>query len=79
MDGQQDSPCALQNFLPFKAVAQLPLNFSHKPLLQGTGTAGFGLPLSGKNSPKKETRFDWDLLKDTLVYTLQWGFVGDLP
>merc|ERR1712030_168799 len=38
-DGRTDSPCVLQDFVPFGAAALLPLNLNHIPLKQGTGTA----------------------------------------
>ena len=37
--GRTDSPCVLQDFVPFGAAALLPLNLSHTLLKQGTGTA----------------------------------------
>ena len=40
-----DSPCILQDFVPFGASALLPLNVNHKLLQQGTGTADHLLPL----------------------------------
>ena len=30
MDGQTDSPCVLQDFVPFGAAAQLPINLNHR-------------------------------------------------
>ena len=33
--GWTDSPCVLQNFVPFGAAALLPLNLNHKLLKQG--------------------------------------------
>ena len=44
MDGWTDSSCVLQDFVPFKAAALLPLNLNHT-LKQGTGTADNLLPL----------------------------------
>ena len=44
-DGRTDSPCVLQDFVPFGAAALLPLNLNHVPLKQGTGTADHLLPL----------------------------------
>ena len=43
-DGRTDSPCVLQDFVPFGSAALLPLNLNHILLKQGTGTA-FGLLL----------------------------------
>ena len=40
-----DSPCVLQDFVPFGAAALLPLNLNHTLLKQGTGTADHLLPL----------------------------------
>merc|ERR1711954_211461 len=45
MDGRTDSPCVLQDFVPFGAAALLPLNLNHTQLKQGTGTADHLLPL----------------------------------
>ena len=45
MDGRTDSPCVLQDFVPFGAAALLPLNLNHILLKQGTGTADHLLPL----------------------------------
>ena len=45
MDGRTDSPCVLQDFVPFGAAALLPLNLQHFLLKQGTGTADHLLPL----------------------------------
>ena len=45
MDGRTDSPCVLQDFVPFGAAALLPLNLNHFLLKQGTGTADHLLPL----------------------------------
>ena len=49
MDGQMDrwtdSPCVLQDFVPFGAADLLPLNLNHSLLKQGTGTADHLLPL----------------------------------
>ena len=45
MDGRTDSPCVLQDFVPFGAAALLPLNLHHFLLKQGTGTADHLLPL----------------------------------
>ena len=45
MDGRTDSPCVLQDFVPFGAAALLPLNLNHILLKQGTGTAVHLLPL----------------------------------
>ena len=39
MDGRTDSPCVLQDFVPFGAAALLPLNLNHILPKQGTGTA----------------------------------------
>ena len=44
-DGRTDSPCVLQDFVPFGAAALLPLNLNHFLLKQGTGTADHLLPL----------------------------------
>ena len=44
-DGQTDSPCVLQDFVPFGAAALLPFNLNHFLLKQGTGTADHLLPL----------------------------------
>ena len=44
-DGRTDSPCVLQDFVPFGAAALLPLNLHHFLLKQGTGTADHLLPL----------------------------------
>ena len=44
-DGRTDSPCVLQDFIPFGAAALLPLNLNHTLLKQGTGTADHLLPL----------------------------------
>ena len=44
-DGRTDSPCVLQDFVPFGAAALLPLNLNHTLLKQGTGTADHLLPL----------------------------------
>ena len=44
-DGWTDSPCVLQDFVPFGAAALLPLNINHILLKQGTGTADHLLPL----------------------------------
>jgi len=38
-NGQTDSPCVLQDFVPFGAAGLLPLNLNHTLLKQGTGTA----------------------------------------
>ena len=38
-DGWTDSPCVLQDFVPFGAAALLPLSLNHTLLKQGTGTA----------------------------------------
>ena len=46
MDGRTDSPCVLQDFVPFGAAALLPLNLNHILLKQGTGTAVHLLPFS---------------------------------
>ena len=43
--GRTDSPCVLQDFVPFGAAALLPLNLNHTLLKQGTGTADHLLPL----------------------------------
>ena len=45
MDGRTDSPCVLQDFVPFGAAALLPLNLNHTLLEQGTSTADHLLPL----------------------------------
>ena len=45
MDRRTDSPCVLQDFVPFGAAALLPLNLNHILLKQGTGTADHLLPL----------------------------------
>ena len=45
MDRQTDSPCVLQDFVPFGAAALLPLNLNHILLKQGTGTADHLPPL----------------------------------
>ena len=45
MDGRTDSPCVLQDFVPFGAAALLPSNLHHILLKQGTGTADHLLPL----------------------------------
>ena len=45
MDGRTDSPCVLQDFVPFGAAALLPLKLNHILLKQGTGTADHLLPL----------------------------------
>ena len=45
MDGRTDSPCVLQEFVPFGAATLLPLNLHHFLLKQGTGTADHLLPL----------------------------------
>ena len=45
MDGWTDSPCVLQDFVPFGAAALLPLNLNNTLLKQGTGTADHLLPL----------------------------------
>ena len=45
MDGRTDSPCVLQDFVPFGAAALLPLNLNHFLLKQGKGTADHLLPL----------------------------------
>ena len=44
-DGQTDSPCVQQDFVPFRAAALLPLNLNHTLLKQGTGTADHLLPV----------------------------------
>ena len=44
-DGRTDSPCVLQDFVPFGAAALLPLNLNHFLLKRGTGTADHLLPL----------------------------------
>ena len=44
-DGRTDSPCVLQDFVPFGAAALLPLNLNHTLLKQGTGTADHLPPL----------------------------------
>ena len=44
-DGQTDSPCVLQDFVPFGAAALLPLILNQTLLKQGTGTADHLLPL----------------------------------
>ena len=44
-DGRTDSPCVLQDFVPFGAAALLPLNLNHILLKQGTGTADHLPPL----------------------------------
>ena len=44
-DGRTDSPCVLQDFVPFGAAALLPFNLNHLLLKQGTGTADHLLPL----------------------------------
>ena len=45
MEGRTDSPCVLQDFVPFGAAALLPLNLNHTLLKQGMGTADHLLPL----------------------------------
>ena len=45
MDGRADSPCVLQDFVPFGAAALLLFNLNHTLLKQGTGTADHLLPL----------------------------------
>ena len=47
MDGWTDknSPCVLQDFVPFRAAALLPLKFTLKMLKQGKGIADHILPL----------------------------------
>ena len=37
MDRWTDSPCVLQDFVPFGAAGLLPLNLNHTLLKQGTG------------------------------------------
>ena len=49
-DGWADSPCVLQDFVPFEAAALLPLNLNHTLLKQGTGAADH-LPPLGCYSP----------------------------
>ena len=44
-DGQTDSPCVQQDFVPFGAAALLPLDLNHTLIKQGTGTADHLLPL----------------------------------
>ena len=44
-EGQTDSPCDLQDFVHFGALALLTLNFIHIPLKQGIGTADHLLSL----------------------------------
>ena len=44
-DGQTESPCVLQDFVPFGAAALLLLNLNQTPLKQGTGTADHIPPL----------------------------------
>ena len=44
-DGRTDSPCVLQDFVPFGAAALLPLNLNHTLHKQGTGTVDHSLPL----------------------------------
>ena len=43
--GRTDSPCVLQDLVPFGAAALLPLNLNPILLKQGTGTADHLLPL----------------------------------
>ena len=45
MYGWTDSPCVLQDLVPFGAAALLPLNLNHMLLKQGMGTADHLLPL----------------------------------
>ena len=44
-EGQTDFPCVLKDFVPFGALALLPLNFIQTPLKHGIGTADHLLPL----------------------------------
>ena len=44
-DKRTDSPCVLQDCVPFGAAALLPLNLNRFLLKQGTGTADHLLPL----------------------------------
>ena len=41
----KNSPCVLQDFVPFRAAALLPLKFTLKMLKQGKGIADHILPL----------------------------------
>ena len=45
MYGRTDSPCVLQDFVPFGSAALLPLNLNQTLLKQGTGTADHLPPL----------------------------------
>ena len=52
-DIRTDSPCVLQDFVPFGAAAQLlPLNLNHTRLKQGTGTADHLLPWGTLYTPE---------------------------
>ena len=42
--GRTDSPCVLQDFIPFGAAALLPINLNNTLLKQGTGTTDHLLP-----------------------------------
>ena len=48
---QTDSPCILQDFVPFVTAALLPLNLNHSLLKQGLSTADHLLPLGDWFSP----------------------------
>ena len=81
--GRTDSPCVLQDFVPFGAAALLPLNLNQTLLKQGTGTADHLLPLGCystllllpkcsidlKYSPRPLTR-DWGSLVSGLIMSL---------
>ena len=56
-DGRTDSPCVLQDFVPFGAAALLPLNLNHFLLKQGTGTADHLLPLGCYSVDSLESKF----------------------
>ena len=76
--GRTDSPCILQEFVPFGAAALLPLNLSHTLLKQGTGTADHLLPLGcylGLNHAQGHI-FSLFLLSYTLLRLHSWVLKG---